>query len=52
MSLSTELSKLSSDAQTEIAHLETQAKSLWSRWEPYAIGAGALVLGAVIGHFV
>lgn len=52
MSLATELSKLSSDAQAELASLEQQAKSLWARWEPYAIAAGAFVAGAVVGHFV
>jgi len=52
MSLSTELSKLSAEAQAEIAALETKALSLWARWEPYAIGAVAFVVGAIAGHAI
>ena len=28
----------------------TKVKTLWTRWEPYAIAVGCFILGAFVGH--
>lgn len=48
-----EANKVLAGVQAEIAKLgtlETKIKTLWQRWEPYAIAVVCLIVGAVIGH--
>jgi hypothetical protein len=47
--MSTPESKLETAAASVTAEM-AKVKSLWVRWEPYAIAVGCLIIGGFIGH--
>jgi hypothetical protein len=49
--MSTPESKLEA-AAAEVSAKIGEVKSLWTRWEPYAIAVGSAILGACAVHFL
>jgi hypothetical protein len=55
ISMSTPESKLEAAAAsvtTKIDEAQAKVKSLWVRWEPYAIGLGGAIVGGFLTHLM